>query len=416
MRFSSALVVATSLFLSTSAFLITPEIAEAASEATESWKDLIFNRPRTLDLACHECPFVVDEKTAAGLKSVARLATLGENTIHLEFVTENGELKVNNASVYPLARVGEPFPRVFAHQNRVDNGEAGIDVPTDYAFSVEGAVKPGPRFHRGKFGRMNPEDDAELLLVDFTVMSLAGQPVQAQTAHLELIRDQDGALTIVRIEGADFDNSQNDACATASNPSVCRLRAMITDRLSRMIEEARARAASMRSWMKTDAPAPGNKAPKKPCSGSGRGKFGKDHPHGGPPSKGPDGRPHRGPPGEGPRGSHGPHGPHHGHHSRGHKISQVINHVLRNFVVPAMFGIAGGLAASALGIMVGQSIVYLWCRFGRGGRRGQVENVRIHEVEIADGEKEGLMAAAEEDLPRYEEAPRYTDVQAQTTP
>lgn len=393
MRFSSALVAATSLFFSTSAFLITPEIAEAAGVATESWKGLIFDRPRTLDVACHKCPFVVEEKDVAGLKSVARFLVAGENTIHLEFVAEDGELKVNNASIYSQAGISkERLPKVFAHQNRIDNGEAGIDVPVDYAFSVETAVKPGPRFRRGKFGRINMEDNGELLLIDFTVMSLAGQPVQAQTAHLELVRDQDGSLTILRIEGAEFDNSQNDACSNASNPTVCRIRAMVFDRLHTLMEEAQGRASAMKEWMKTSAPAPGNKGHKKPCPG----RKG----HGGPPGVGPDGRPHR-----------GPHGPHHGHH-RGHRISHVINHVLRNFVMPALLGIAGGLAASALGMMVGQFIVYLWVRFGRGGRRGQVENVRVHEVEIVDGEKDGLMLVVEEDLPRYEEAPKYADAEA----
>lgn len=56
--------------------------------------------------------------------------------------------------------------------------------------------------------------------------------------------------------------------------------------------------------------------------------------------------------------------------------------------------------ASAVGMLVGQALVYLWFRFHRGGQRG---NVRLVEVAVSEDEKDGLVET--EDLP-----PHYEDV------
>lgn len=61
--------------------------------------------------------------------------------------------------------------------------------------------------------------------------------------------------------------------------------------------------------------------------------------------------------------------------------------------------------ASALGMLVGQLIVYTWMRFGRGGRRGPVPNIRVVEVAVREDEKDALVEAP----PAYENAPAYED-------
>jgi hypothetical protein len=58
--------------------------------------------------------------------------------------------------------------------------------------------------------------------------------------------------------------------------------------------------------------------------------------------------------------------------------------------------------ASAVGMLVGQVLVYLWFRFHRGGQRG---NIRIVEVAVSEDEKDALVEAG--DLP-----PQYEDVEA----
>lgn len=58
--------------------------------------------------------------------------------------------------------------------------------------------------------------------------------------------------------------------------------------------------------------------------------------------------------------------------------------------------------ASAVGMLVGQSLVYLWFRFHRRGQRG---NARIVEIAVAEDEKDALVDTQE--LP-----PQYEDVEA----
>jgi hypothetical protein len=56
--------------------------------------------------------------------------------------------------------------------------------------------------------------------------------------------------------------------------------------------------------------------------------------------------------------------------------------------------------ACAVGMLVGQALVYLWFRFHRGGQRG---NIRLVEVAVSEDEKDALVET--EDLP-----PHYDDV------
>lgn len=85
----------------------------------------------------------------------------------------------------------------------------------------------------------------------------------------------------------------------------------------------------------------------------------------------------------------------------------MIHQTLRFFVVPALLGIIGGLTASAIGMLVGQAIVYLWFRTYRNGQRGPL---RIYEREIVlvEEEQNGLLPDNEA-LPKYEDAPKYEE-------
>lgn len=122
-------------------------------------------------------------------------------------------------------------------------------------------------------------------------------------------------------------------------------------------------------------------------NGHFRGKFGGHHGH------------------HGEEGHHRGHFGHrqHGHHSRFHRVGRMIHQALRFVVIPALLGIIGGLMASAIGMLVGQFIVYLWLRFRRNHYR---QTSHIVEVIVHDDEKDALM---QEDLP-----PQYEDVEGLT--
>jgi hypothetical protein len=153
-----------------------------------------------------------------------------------------------------------------------------------------------------------------------------------------------------------------------------------------MLEAAKAHADVAKTWAK------GGCEGKKEHSGEHRGPFGGHRgPFSGHRSQDDDGR-------------HPDHG-HHGKHHRGHRLGHMLHQTLRFFIVPALLGVIGGLLASAVGMLVGQFIVFIWTRFHHCGRRG---SNRIIEVTVQEDEKDALVLETE-DLP-----PQYTDVEAVT--
>ena len=71
-------------------------------------------------------------------------------------------------------------------------------------------------------------------------------------------------------------------------------------------------------------------------------------------------------------------------------------------MLPVLVGIAAGMAACAVGMLIGQVIVMLWMRHRR--RSGVVYEV-VEQVEAEEGR------VSEEGLPKYEEAPKYEEVE-----
>lgn len=207
------------------------------------------------------------------------------------------------------------------------------------------------------------KDDVSLIPVEFTVLGMHGIPVKVSTIALKLIQTPTKELVIVSQEEIPFDVTPGaESCETARVWSICRLRAIVMARLKSMVETTQEKTDSMQEWVKTR------------CGGR------KPHPH-----------PHK----------HHGHGPH-----RYHRVSHMLHQTFRFFVIPALLGVIGGLAASAIGMLVGQSIVMLV----RCYRRSQGRPVRLveREIVIVSDEKDELLA--EEDLPEYEDAPRYETV------
>lgn len=93
----------------------------------------------------------------------------------------------------------------------------------------------------------------------------------------------------------------------------------------------------------------------------------------------------------------------HGHHQA---FAHTCSRVLRSIVVPAILSVLAGLTASAIGVLVGQVVVFLWRRY-----RGT--NSEDHKASWGQGEareKEGLMESAGD----VDVLPEYTEVEAFT--
>lgn len=241
---------------------------------------------------------------------------------------------------------------IKARQIRKDTGEQSIEVPLNFAVEM---MPPVPSPHK---------DEISLISIEFTVLGMNGIPVKVNTISLKLIQTPAKDLVIVNQQEIPFEVTPGaESCETARVWSICRLRAIVMARLKSMVQATQEKTDSVQEWVKTRCGA------QKPHS----------HPH-----------------------KHHGHGPH-----RYHRVGHMLHQTFRFFIIPALLGVIGGLAASAIGMLVGQSIVLLVRAYRRSqGRRplGSIER----EIIIVSDEKNELLA--EEGLPEYEEAPLYETV------
>jgi len=68
--------------------------------------------------------------------------------------------------------------------------------------------------------------------------------------------------------------------------------------------------------------------------------------------------------------------------------------------VPILIGVAFGMAASAIGMLVGQAIVFLWMKFRRSPENGAYERLEVDEKEAppAYQDVQGAEAMSEKEV------------------
>lgn len=223
---------------------------------------------------------------------------------------------------------------------------------------------------------------AQLLSVRFTVLDLAGHPVPLETVSMAVISASSGELYIARTEIEETGPDRLSWKQCRGKPKC--LKVLLVARLRALIADAKAR------MMRAAARLPISKG----CHGKPRLKG---HPaetlpegvrppfwrHGGP-------RPH-----------HVGRPPHHHHHMHHSGWERTFSRIVRFIVIPAVLGVLAGLVASAVGMLVGQVIVFLWLRYRRCSRNDRSTSTGEHG---SDTEKEALMAESPDDLPpQYDE-------------
>lgn len=78
----------------------------------------------------------------------------------------------------------------------------------------------------------------------------------------------------------------------------------------------------------------------------------------------------------------GHHGQHHQHHSGFvSKMAMVLKTTVKVVLVPILIGVAFGMAASAIGMLVGQAIVFVWMKFRRTPETGAYAPINSDEKE-----------------------------------
>lgn len=282
---------------------------------------------------------------------------------HLEFgIDPEHGLTLNAVPLFPHdpTNAGVPYV-VSAPQIRGADGSHTEPVQLEFAYERLQPIQA-------------PEDpEITILPLRFTVLGLRGYPVKVDTISIDLLETHT-QTSFARFSLIPFEDTPGaTTCDTSSKWSLCRLRAIIATRLQSIMAVAKVRAHGSKGWVRGSG-----------CSGKRFGDAGKHHRHG-----------------------HYAGGRQHRHHHHAHRFGHILHQTLRFFVIPALLGVIGGLMASAVGMLVGQIISYLWIRFHRRGQRGDA-NVRVVEIVVSEDEKSALMAGTD-DLPP---PPEYKDVEA----
>lgn len=355
--------------LGANAFLVVPEINGGDVAPQGDFTGLhpleaFTAQQQQVKLVCKECPFREVNENGDVSWTDGFLTSLA-----LNFSIEDGALQVNGHQIFP-----PPPPSVITAVQRREPDGAESD-PISLGYAVE-------------FMPLGVPNDVpmELSAVRFTVLDLDGHPVPLDTVAITIINDLKGNIYMAKTDFEDTAPNRVSWKQCRGKPKC--LRKLLVERIRGLFSAAKARVLGM--------------GPRPFGCGGGRSRP-MLHPYR------PDGdsdhdivpgrRPHPGE--EGPFGFDGrPHHHHHMHHMHHGGWERTVSRIVRFILVPAVLGVLAGLAASALGMLAGQIVVFLWQRRRRSTPTENVEQGTV-------SEKQGLMTQASDELP-----PAYSDNEA----
>jgi hypothetical protein len=298
---------------------------------------------RTLDLECRHCP--VPTKQQNELKWISDV----ESKLQLQFEIVESELdtlQLNGVQIYPPHDLPlEPIGAPQITQETLLN-DYTVFLNLGYELDITPAMK-------------SENDQLELILVRFQVVEIAGRFVDGlDSVLLKLLKTPNGKLMIGDLGTGPTINPGGKDCQTL----ICQMKKIVTGKLSHL-------------------------KPKKGCGSKAAPVKGHPHGHGGHSSE---------------HGSeHGTHR-HHRHHGLSrflHALKRAAFHVL----IPVLIGIAAGFTASLLGMLVGQTAVFLWRTFYRRGRKGPYSRVERNEMETDEKDQKKSLLEHQDPPPVYED-------------
>lgn len=290
----------------------------------------------------------------------------------LDFSIDDNRLMANGRQIFPPI---PPSPIRAVQQ--LEDGEESDPMPVGYALEVMPLPSPADT------------PDTDFLDVRFTILDIESHPVPVDTVAITLIVDPTGGLYIAKTSIETTPAPERSSWKKCQGKPKC-LQELLVSRVRGLLASAKDRLFNLTS----------HKGGRKGCHGKNKGMMGMGH-HGEfkPEDFNPEGHHHHHqtepyvPENAGRPHHHGHHGPPPPHGAFAHTFSRVV----RFIVVPAILGVLAGLTASAVGMLVGQIVVFCWQRY-RGTQPKE------HKAAWEDGnacEKQGLMAESEEALPEH---------------
>jgi len=270
----------------------------------------------------------------------------------------------------------------------VEDGEVAGPMPIGYALEVMPVATP------------SDEPGADLLDVRFTILDLETHPIPVDTVAITLIQDPTGELYIAKSEIEKTAPPADRLSWKKCNGKPRCLQELLVSRVHGLLAAAKERVMGMGQATKTG---------RKGCHGKPqglqgmKGMMGGHHdPHNQHDEVDPEDMPF--PDFEGlhhghfdPENADRPrHHMHHGPHPHG-AFARIFSRMARFILVPAVLGVLAGLTASAIGMLVGQAVIFL-------GQRYRGTKPQEHKAAWEQGdacEKQSLIAQSENVLPEY---------------
>ncbi|KAJ5145769.1 uncharacterized protein N7515_000333 [Penicillium bovifimosum] len=309
-----------------------------------------------IELPCTDCPF---RETNEG--GVVSWMDGKPSSLTLHFSVADNNLLVNGRQIFPPA---QPLPILAVQHN--EDGEVSTPMPVGYALEIMPVA--------------GSSDDLgyELLDIRFTVLDLETHPVPVDTVAIVVLQDPNGGLFITRTEIEKTPSASDHSSWKECHGNAKCLQEFFATRIQGLLAGAKDRVMALA------------KSRSKTCHGQHKGNR-PIHPD-----------------------SHGPH--HHAfgsahphqHHQYNSAFARTFSRIVHFIVVPAVLGVLAGLTASAVGMLVGQAVIFFWQR-----HRGVESAEHTAAWENGDAcEKQGLMAVPcdpEDVLPGYTEHGRVEE-------
>ena len=395
----SSLLSAGAFGLAAQAFLVIPEtnsLPDVKDNDNSAAPSILETSKKTVKLDCSTCPFALNTQRNGAHEWTGNV----KSYLELNLATKDDSLTLNDVPFFPLRNPALP-PRLTVFQTKYDNEPSqmeGFEGQLGLSYSLEYSEK--------KF------KDNTLVTVGMILMGLDGQMIRVENVEIKAIKGANGKVRR---------SSNSIAFRGESNFSQLMIHSVNVIPASPNAPDAKCENILCRVFTKVLTGVHKAKASAKGaahrvkcvCLKCLKTLTGVKHIHD--PSRHHGGKvvPHRRPDGTvelpshiqfRPAGHHGDYGfPRH-HQKNGFlaSVAAVARIALKVVFIPILIGVAFGMAASAIGMLVGQAIVFLWLKFRRTPENGAYERVEAEEKEAPpayqDVQGEGAEAMDEKEV------------------
>ena len=346
------------------AFLL-PEIASLPDthNSNNVVPAIVDHNTQVINVDCSTCPYALNSDRNGVHEWTADVAS----DLEMKFETDGKVLKLNGVQFYP--KPSPTLPPLLSVSQKKKEGEVstmeGYHGQLGMSWSIEFAAK--------KF------EDHTLVRLLMTIMGLDGQMIKVDDIEIKVIKSDDGTVSPqplpspppllklthpqLSLHSITLIPASPDAPDAKCENILCRFFTKILYNVNKVKTTAKGAVHKMKCFcVKCIHAITGHKQNHHPHPHHEGGK------HHGAPSRRPDGTM------ELPSHIHfKPEGGlkfHHHHHHKSFfgRMAMVLATTVKVVFVPILIGVAFGMAASAVGMLVGQAIVFVWMKF-RGNKR-----------------------------------------------